>query len=198
MNVNFELFYSRNYKHQPREGGGINWLYVGAFHPGIREPGRLLQLVRALNRRGNVKVYLDMYGPTNGFDLNPKDSPEIRHWGYLDRERAIERMKSTDFIVNVDNENCVMTPSKIVECIATGRPIINFANPKALYAPIKAYEELGYVFSQTKKQIDEAMLECAEVFIKRHLKCVSASERDVRSIRCEHLSQVQFHLLYDA
>jgi Glycosyltransferase Family 4 len=185
--VDIGVFYSQGYEHQEREGGGVNWLYVGAFHRGIREPHRLIEFVRALNRRSNVKVYLDMYGPANGFDLNPQDCPEIRHWGYLARELAVDRLKNADFIVNVDNENCVMTPSKIVECIATGRPIINVANSETCYAPMKAYEEVGYVLSQTSKQIDGSVLERAEEFIRRHMKGCTAPEKDLRTILSSHL-----------
>lgn len=188
--VDVNTFYSQNYEYQAREGDGINWLYVGAFHPGgIREPGRLIELVRALNRRGNFKIYLDMYGPANGFDLNPKDCPEVKHWGYLDRELAVERMKNADFIVNVDNENCVMTPSKIVECIATGRPIINVTNPEMHYAPLEAYGELGYVFAHAQKKIDDTVLECAEAFIKRHMEVGTAPEKDVRAVLSAHLME---------
>jgi len=187
--VDVNAFYSRNYKHQERDGDGISWIYVGAFHPGIREPHRLIDLVRALNQRGNVKVYLDMYGPANGFDLNPEDCPEIKHWGYLDRELAIERLQKTDFIVNVDNENCIMTPSKIVECMATGRPIINIANPEIHYAPLKAYEDLGYTYSLAEKNIDESILQKIEQFILRRMQGNTASEEDVRSVLNAHLME---------
>ena len=187
--VDVNAFYSRNYKHQERDGGGINWLYVGAFHPGIREPHRLIDLVRALNQRGNVKVYLDMYGPANGFDLNPENCPEIKHWGYLDRELAIERLQKTDFIVNVDNENCIMTPSKIVECMAAGRPIINIANPETHYAPLKAYEDLGYAYSLSEEKNDEPMLQKIEQFILLHMQGNTARKEDVRSVLNAHLME---------
>lgn len=187
--VDLNKFYNDICDSKVREDCVVNWLYIGSFHPGIREPHRLLALARALNKRGYIKVKLNMYGPANGFDLNPNDCPEIRHWGYLDRDLAVEKLKNADFIVNVDNENCVMTPSKIVECIATGRPIINIANANTPYEPMQAYEELGYVFTQYEKDIDELVLQRAELFIKRHLSTCSMPKKDLFKLLSGHLME---------
>lgn len=185
--VDLDIFYSNNYVHQVRSGGEIHFLYIGAFHPGIREPHRLIELVRELNKHRYQKVYLDMYGPANGFNFNSIDSPEIRHSGYIDRKLAIECLKNADFIVNVDNYNCVMTPSKIVECIATGRPIINVANPEVRYAPLKKYEDLGYAISINEKYLDDAVLKRLEIFLKLHIDGYTAPKEVVESILSSHL-----------
>lgn len=41
-------------------------------------------------------------------------------------------MKSFNIIINVENESCPMSPSKIYECMATGKPILNFLSSTRL------------------------------------------------------------------
>ncbi|EIY4754480.1 glycosyl transferase [Vibrio cholerae] len=94
--------------------------YIGAFHKNIREP------YLALDKLSLIDDYIsfEFYGPLNGVDF--KITKKINHYGVVDRQKAISLSKSFDILINVENEDCPMTPSKIYECMATGKPIINF------------------------------------------------------------------------
>lgn len=95
--------------------------YVGAFHKKIREPYLALQKL-GLIFESNFSF--EFYGPLNGVPFS--ESNHVKHYGVVNRDIAIELTKEFDILMNIENEDCPMTPSKIFECMATGKPIINF------------------------------------------------------------------------
>ncbi len=116
--VNVDSFYD-NVGSVSKESFSIG--YVGAFHKGIREPELALKI---LSKIKDSNFHFQFYGPLNGVDFD--ESENLKHYGSLERGLAMDKMKEFDVIINVENESCPMTPSKIFECMATGKPIINF------------------------------------------------------------------------
>ena len=117
--VDVDAFYSDHVCSSPSVKIG----YIGAFHKGIREPYLALDVLNKLS------VYIsdlqaDFYGPLNGIEF--RESKKIKHLGVVERDKAILLTKEFDIIINVENEACPMTPSKIYECMASGKPILNF------------------------------------------------------------------------
>ena len=191
--VNVRNFHSEAGHQVKAKSSEIQICYIGAFHPNIREPHRLIDLVKKMLSEYGMDIRLSMYGSTGGYDLSPADYPSIRHYGYIEREKAIEIIKSADFIVNVDNENCVMTPSKIVECIATGRPVINISNPDINYPPMDDYIEIGYAISITNTEITEFDAQEVSKFINKHIGTCEAPASVINSILSDHLLEVVAH-----
>ncbi|MGL1052318.1 glycosyl transferase [Vibrio vulnificus] len=95
--------------------------YVGAFHKNIREPSLVLDKLSLIDID---YINFEFYGPLNGLAF--ETSKSVNHYGVVDRDTAISLSKAFDILINVENEDCPMTPSKIFECMATGKPIINF------------------------------------------------------------------------
>ena len=180
-------FYAHSKVNSIPKNQSIKLCYIGAFHPKIREPYRLFKLIKKLIEINGIDIELSIYGPTNGFNLSPNDCPQIKHHGYIQRDNAIEVMKSADFIITIDNENCIMTPSKNVECIATGRPIINIANPSVSYEPMNNYIEAGYAVSVMDKDISDAAVSEVHAFILRHHGSASAPFETVQRVLSAHL-----------
>lgn len=169
--------------------GKINLCFVGGFHKNIREPARLFNLVRELQHTAGKTVVLDIYGPLNGFqvsDLTPPDCPQIRYHGPVARELAIALLKAADVIVNVDNENCDMTPSKIVECISTGRPLLNVSNPQVSYGPLREYENAGYALSVIDSELEENAITRVRNFLDRCAKAPAAPREVVNGAVGQH------------
>lgn len=121
-------------------------LYIGGFHRGIREPEVLFDVMRRLNQDPTREYVLTIYGPANGFDLSPTDCPQVRYKGMIERERALDLMRDADVLVNVDNKNCVMVPSKVVEYIATGRPLINIRSGGVVHPAVTEFARRGFAF----------------------------------------------------
>ena len=126
-------------------------LYIGSFHRGIREPDLLFDIVRRLNRNTHRQYILTIYGPTNGFDLTPADCPQIRYKGMIEREKALDLLREADVLVNVDNMNCAMVPSKIVEYIGTGRPLLNLTSGGASHAAVGRYAACQLVLELSRE-----------------------------------------------
>lgn len=110
----------------------IRLVFVGNFHIGIREPFLTSKIVNALAKElykeKGYKIIFDIYGASNGVDVNSICNSTIRWHGPLERERVREVMQGAHFLVNIENSNCSMVPSKLVEYVATGKPIIDVAN----------------------------------------------------------------------
>ncbi|MDE2030002.1 MAG: hypothetical protein KGI97_05485, partial [Alphaproteobacteria bacterium] len=163
--------------------------YIGGFHKGIREPGRLFVLIRQLNKQGRRKYLLRIYGPLNNFrkeELSPSDCLEISYLGPIERPKAIEALKMADAIVNVDNENCIMTPSKIVECLATGRPLVNIAREETHYPPLQAYESMGFAVSVPEGEVTEAVAQKVRDFLEAGIRSGTASLNIVQKVLAPH------------
>lgn len=133
-----------------------NLLYIGGFHRGIREPDLLFDIMRWLNRNAEHEYILTIYGPANGFNLSPGDCPQIRYRGMIEREKAIELIREADVLVNVDNMNCVMSPSKIVEYIGTGRPLLNLKSGGVEHEALARYVQCGFALEVSREDLSSA------------------------------------------
>lgn len=125
--VDVDLFYAGNIDRN--KGKVIRLCYVGGFHKGIREPFLAVKKIKELSKlaaRHDIQIVFDIYGPGNGIDMAALTDDTVFYHGAVDRESAVEHMRSADFLINIENVNCLMTPSKLVEYVATGLPIMNF------------------------------------------------------------------------
>lgn len=116
----------------PLEAGGpIRLLYAGTFYRNLREPGYLLALFAALAAR-DARLELHIYGDLNdchaAFTAHSEllDQRLFLH-GVLPRSRILAEMAKASVLVNIGNRSAVQVPSKIVEYMALGRPILNLA-----------------------------------------------------------------------
>lgn len=125
--VNIDDFYTNS---EPKHGDKYKIGYVGAFHKGIREPDLVVEKILGLQDQFASLCQFDFYGPLNGTSLS--DSERLAYHGVVERHEALGLMKSFDIIINVENESCPMSPSKIYECMATGKPILNFLSSTGL------------------------------------------------------------------
>lgn len=119
--VDLNLFF---HKGRVFNDGVIRCVYIGALHKGIREPYLMLEFFNSLPDELNVT--LDIYGPLNNLSEISLNIGCAKYHGAVTREKAIELTRCADILINIENENCVMTPSKVVEYAATGLPILNF------------------------------------------------------------------------
>lgn len=170
-------------------GATLIMRYIGGFHRAVRSPQRMLELLRALREEGGIDFKVEIYGPLNGFsptELAPVDMPYVGYFGVVTRARALELMRGADFLLNVDNENCVMTPSKVVECISVGAKLINISNPQVDYLPLNAYVARGHAISITEQTIDSAVLRTVGQFISNNAQHHYAPLAEVQGILAEH------------
>ena len=152
-----------------------NIVYIGGFHRGIREPYLLFELARLLEEFTPDSFMFNIYGPDNGFDLASHACQYIKYHGMVDREHAVQLCRGADVLVNVDNLNCIMAPSKIVEYIATGRPLVNLTESLVKNKVIEIYEKAGFAFTIDKIILEKSIALVAS-FLKSKQKAVASED----------------------
>lgn len=110
----------------------VRLVYCGQLYRQIRNPQPLLNLLERLvqDPPSGRSVELHLYGELSDCaDLfEPVQSLRGRNLflhGFVSRERALRAMQQADVLVNIGNATPHQVPSKIVEYIGTGKPILN-------------------------------------------------------------------------
>jgi hypothetical protein len=111
--------------------GRLRLVFVGTFYRAIRSPEFLLSLFRSLlETELGPRLELHLVGSTHDCDdliARHRDllGRSLFVHGVVDREAARAAMSEADVLINVGNENSYQLPSKVVEYVSTGRPILN-------------------------------------------------------------------------
>lgn len=121
---NFELP-ETEYTHTHADGEKIVLRYMGMFYENIRRPDELLRFLETLDPE---KYSAEFYGPCcdylrTHFSALPA-CVQLMKTVSVAQCRALTQ--TADILVNVGNTCPNQVPSKIFECIASGRPILNF------------------------------------------------------------------------
>lgn len=108
----------------------INLLFVGRFYADIRNPQYLFDLMEKIE---GTNIVLHIVGPLThmGFDKEYIDKyftnkiPNIRFHGAVPPAEADALLLKADVLVHVGNSVDTAMPSKILDYISSGKPIIN-------------------------------------------------------------------------
>jgi hypothetical protein len=110
----------------------LRLVYCGQLYRHIRNPQPLLRLLEALVRNDRLRrpIELHLYGgPGDCVDLFGPFEPLLgRHLflhGSVSRGQALQAMQCSDVLVNLGNATPHQVPSKVVDYLGTGKPILN-------------------------------------------------------------------------
>jgi len=120
-------------KAKSNSDGVINLVYQGTLYRELRNPRGMLQTLNVLVRNSSLKFRLHLYGQIN--DCQPV-LDEFQHLignnialhGSVSKSLANEAMQNADVLINIGNKTSYQLPSKIVDYMALGKPILNFAS----------------------------------------------------------------------
>ncbi len=108
---------------------GPKLVFAGSLYKDIRNPGYLLKLLAALIE-AQPQTQAHFYGRVN--DCAECFAPYDRLLGRslfvhgpVDRETALRETGDADILVNIGNKTTYQLPSKIVDYLGAGRPILN-------------------------------------------------------------------------
>ena len=106
----------------------IRFLYTGELDKSYRSPEFLLEI---LNKKcKNVDWQFDFFSKGNCEDMlnsaSSKDSRIIRH-GYVDKSTLDSYYNNADILISIGNSCSNSMPSKIINYVSTGLPIIHFS-----------------------------------------------------------------------
>lgn len=113
-------------------------IFAGLFYKAIRNPEFALKTLSQVS-----DISLDMFvGKGECEDILSKYSqPNIKRKEYVDRQRYLHMIYNEyDILINVGNNASLQAPSKMLELLSTGKPIINFYHSKdSQYDMIEKY-----------------------------------------------------------
>lgn len=111
-------------------------VYGGAFYKGIRNPENMLELFSTLFKEIDLKIKFYSFGDCEDLISKyiEKNSGVIKKYGKVDREIIEKEYNKASFLISIGNTINNQTPSKVIEYISFGKPIIHFA--KNLEDPI--------------------------------------------------------------
>lgn len=147
------------------ERDNIVAMYAGSLNKKIRNPEIMLSL---FSRIPEVKLELYIAGDCNDVVNNFKTDNIIVN-SILPREKYIERICSgADILINIGNSNSLQSPSKFLELLSTGLPVINFYYKRDSNFEMTEVYPLGINVNQKGNlKVDEIRSFCNRVRGKR-------------------------------
>ena len=176
----------------------IVFTYIGSFYSKIREPEILLSVFKQYflqypEMQGNSQVSIlgnipkTMAAQINEFSLL---SSNLKLAGVIDHDQIWNFMKGSNFLINIGNTTGYQLPSKVVEYLGSGLPVINICQ-----IPDDSFQifagNVDSVFNyRTYFQDQESELERLHKFITRPLK--SGIAFDTKKVISESIVQLYF------
>ena len=115
----------RDEKQTKSQESEINCIYAGNFYKQIRNPDLLLEKFSEIQNE-NIKLHLYGTGCEEEVDFWVKKSKgKIINHGRVSISEVDNLIMNGDILVSLNNSNINQMPSKIIEYISTGLPIIN-------------------------------------------------------------------------
>lgn len=121
QSVDFSSFELVNYK----KNVVPTFFYSGAVYPNMRDPRRFLQYLTTVDYNFKFIVYVPSDNVFGDFKEVLGDKLEIR--SYIPRAELVKVMSSMDFLININNNSSVQTPSKLIDYSISKRPILNIS-----------------------------------------------------------------------
>ncbi|KTD24334.1 Uncharacterised protein [Legionella lansingensis] len=112
----------------------IHLVFAGTLYAKIRNPRFLLELLSEIHvKMTSPKFIIHFYGKIG--DCEQEFEPykkAINDWiyfhGSVDRDQLIKVYRSADILVNIGNTTTYQVPSKVIEYMSTGLPILNITS----------------------------------------------------------------------
>ena len=101
------------------------FLYSGAVYPGMRDPREFLEYLS----KKDIDFKFYVYAPSDTVFADFKDvlGDRLVINRYVPRNELIKTMSRMDFLININNESAVQTPSKLIDYSLSKRPILNIS-----------------------------------------------------------------------
>lgn len=106
------------------------FIYAGVFYAGIRDPRPLLDYL--IKKQHDFKFIV--FTKTKDILNEYKDEINKRLFihDYIPREQLIKEMSSADFLLNLENNTTLQSPSKLIDYRLSKRPILSINSSKEL------------------------------------------------------------------
>jgi glycosyltransferase involved in cell wall biosynthesis len=109
-------------------GGPIRLLYTGAFDRIIRNPKYFLKAIHALRKKMDLRCDIYANGNCDRLIRMYSDDPAsgIAYHGFVSKEKILKAIEESDILLAVGNMDNLQVPSKVIEYMSYGKPIVLF------------------------------------------------------------------------
>lgn len=121
QSVDFSSFKLSDYK----KNSVPTFFYSGVIYPNLRDPRRFLEYLTTVNLDFKFIVFVPSDEVFADFKEILGDKLEIHN--YIPRIELVKVMSSMDFLININNNSGVQTPSKLIDYSISKRPILNIS-----------------------------------------------------------------------
>lgn len=117
----------------PHREGALRLVFVGTLYQGLRAPDFLISVFAAVvERKPGAHLELHFYGDSSACGgsfaaVQGLVGTHIFLQGMVDRSVVAAAIEHGDVLVNIGNATSHQLPSKLVEYVASGKPILNIA-----------------------------------------------------------------------
>ena len=155
-------------------------LFTGNIYKKIRDPRYTLKVFKALNGSG---IELHILGKCDEKIEEELMSGNIIFHGSVPSEKVTVYTRNANILVNIGNSMTNQVPSKIVEYISTGKPIINI-HKNADCPTLPYFEKYEYICNVLEKDdLDERDVETVKEFILANYNKYENNERIVEDYK---------------
>jgi len=170
----------------------INLVYSGTFYSDIRPPEKMLEVLKNFPK----EFLINFYGK-GCEEVVQQYAKEFKNGnlvinGFVAREESIQKVKGANVLINLGNLNTPQVPSKVLEYIGSGKPIVNFyfSNEDTSLEIFKKYP-LVYNFNlenYSNEDVDNLIAFCKENALIQ-LSYEKATEQ-LEEFKIENLAQL--------
>ena len=100
-------------------------MYSGAVYSGIRDPREFLEYISTLKQ--DFRFYVFVPSDKVFGDYKAVLGEKLIIDRYIPRKELIKKMSRMDFLININNNSTVQSPSKLIDYSLSKRPILNIS-----------------------------------------------------------------------
>lgn len=110
----------------------ITMVYAGIFQSKVRNPKPFLKLMEKALQEFDAQLNIYAYGNCDSIikKYAKNNSNKIMFFGKVSSQEAEEALKNNNILISVGNKDNTQVPSKIIEYMSYGKPIIHFYTNK--------------------------------------------------------------------
>jgi len=159
----------------------LKFVFMGSLSPGVRTPENLLRLFKKLlDSNSLVNPELHFYGKIHSsiksfYEYENLINKSIFLHGSVSKSEVIDILLDADILINIGNSNPYQEPSKIIEYVYLGKPVINICSID-LDSSKELLDQYPLNFNVHQSEIEN------ENFIKNILAFLSSDFRIERSL----------------
>ena len=169
-------------------------IYTGLLDTNYRNPLYLIELLNLVNQKSKFfEVHFFSKGNCEDIIKNFSENTNyIFQHGYVDKESLDTELKKAQFLINIGNANSHSLPSKLIDYISSGKPIIHFSQQKddVCLSYLKRYPNSLILYTDTDIKLNSEKLKSfittnvGRVINQNYIESTFEENTPAFSVRC--------------